>query len=143
MKYFSISSVVEAYNKVSVSTKEKFWGILGILHSIDGTVYPNKSYSVESGKLSQYFENLFRLHDKREYSSNDEYSFIFSTHWVDVVSEDYLVGRPEITPILVWAYRNQSFPNEINVSEIFNRVLEDYHVSKDVAEQLFKISFTE
>lgn len=143
MKYFSISSVVEAYNKVSVSTKEKFWGILGILHSIDGTVYPNKSYSVESGKLSQYFENLFRLHDKREYSSNDEYSFIFSTHWVDVVSEDYLVGRPEITPILVWAYRNQSFPNEINVSEIFNRFLEDYHVSKDVAEQLFKISFTE
>lgn len=143
MKYFSISSVVEAYNKVSVSTKEKFWGILGILHSIDGTVYPNKSYSVETGKLSQYFENLFRLHDKREYSSNDEYSFIFSTHWVDVVSEDYLVGRPEITPILVWAYRNQSFPNEINVSEIFNRFLEDYHVSKDVAEQLFKISFTE
>lgn len=143
MKYFSISSVVEAYNKVSASTKEKFWGILGILHSIDETVCPNKSYSVETGKLSQFFEDLFRLNEKREYSGTDEYSFVFSTHWVDVVSEDYLVGRPDVTPILVWAYRNQSFPNEISVSELFNRFLEDYHVSKEVAEQLFKISFTE
>jgi len=143
MKYFSISSVVEAYNKVSSSTKEKFWGIMGILHSIEESVCPNKSYSVETWKLSQYFEDLFRLHEKRGYSGTDEYSFVFSTHWVDVISEDYLVGKPGITPILVWAYRNHSFTNEISVSELFKLFLEDYHISKEVAERLFKISFTE
>lgn len=143
MKYFSISSVEEAYHQISATTKEKFWGILGILHSIDETVYPNKCYSVETGRLSQYFEDLFRLSDKKDYSGTDEYSFVFSTHWVEIVSQDYLEGRPSIKPILVWAYRNHSFASEIGGAELFNKFLEDYHITKEAAEQLFRISFTD
>ncbi|MBQ3580002.1 MAG: hypothetical protein II975_03300 [Bacteroidales bacterium] len=143
MRYFSISSVEEAYHQISATTKEKFWGILGILHSIDETVYPNKYYSIETGKLSQYFEDLFRLGDKKVYSGTDEYSFVFSTHWVDIVAQDYLEGRPNITPILVWAYRNHSFDSEISITELFNKFLKDYHISKESAEQLFRLSFTD
>ncbi len=143
MKYFSISSVEEAYHQISATTKEKFWGILGILHSIDETVYPNKYYSVETGRLSQYFEDLFRLSDKKDYSGIDEYSFVFSTQWVDIVSQDFLKGRPDIKPILVWAYRNHSFTSEISVAELFNKFLEDYHIKKEDAEQLFRISLTD
>ena len=142
MKYLSISSVEEAYREISVTTKEKFWGILGILHSIDETVYPNKYYSVETGKLSQYFEDLFRLDDKKVYSGTDEYSFVFSTRWVDIVSQDYLEGRPSIIHILVWAYRNHSFQTEISAAELFNKFLTDYHITKEVAEQLFHITFS-
>ena len=143
MKYFSISTVEEAYNQISASTKEKFWGILGILHSIDEIVYPNKYYMVETRKLSQFFENLFTLHDKKVYTSSEEYSFVFSTRWVEVVSRDYLVGKPDITPILVWAYRNHSFPSEISVTELFDRFLQDFHITKEIAKQLFKTSFSD
>ena len=40
MKYFSLQTVVNAYDLVSTTTKEKFWGILGILYSIDNLVKP-------------------------------------------------------------------------------------------------------
>lgn len=141
MKYFSITSVEEAYHQISATTKEKFWGILGILHSIGETVYPNKYYNVETWRLSQYFENLFRLNNKKKYSGTDEYSFVFSTKWVDVLSQDYLEGRPDIKPILVWAYRNHPFDSELSVAELFETFLNDYHISKESAELLFRISF--
>ena len=143
MKYFSITSVEGAYHQISATTKEKFWGILGILHSIGETVYPNKYYSVETWRLSQYFEDLFRLSNKKKYSGTDEYSFVFSTKWVDVLSQDYLEGRPDIRPILVWAYRNHSFDSELSVAKLFETFLNDYHISKESAESLFNISFSD
>lgn len=143
MKYFSISSVEEAYREISVTTKEKFWGILGILHSVDENIYPNKYYNVESGKLSQYFEDLFRLSNKKNYSNTNKYSFMFSNKWINVVSEEYLEGKPSIRPILVWAFRNHSFSEEISIVELFNKFIQDYHITKEIANHLFTISFTD
>ena len=64
MKYFSIQCVEDAYKNVSNSTKDKFWGILSILYSIDSEVSPNVPYSLNSNKLSTFLENTFRLSQK-------------------------------------------------------------------------------
>ena len=142
MKYFSIQCVEDAYKNVSNSTKDKFWGILSILYSIDSEVSPNVPYSLNSNKLSTFLENTFRLSHKKNYTdSSSNYSVVFSQLWHIKASEYFLVGKPDILPIILWAYRQRGFESEFTAYQLFELFVNDFHLSKSLIEDIFKINF--
>ena len=60
MKYFTLQTVKDAYKANSANTKNKFWGLLSILSSIDDTIVePGISYDFDTTKVSEFLENLF------------------------------------------------------------------------------------
>ena len=143
MKYFSLNCVNKAYALVSKETKDKFWGILAILYSIDNIVKPNISYNIDAVKLSSFLENIFRLKDKKIYeNSNSEYSVVFSSVWVEKTIQNFLIGSPDIAPIIVWAYRRHSFSQTLSISELIAKFVSDFHLSKEVADDLFSLEHT-
>lgn len=141
MKYFSLNTVLRAYDLVSSTTKDKFWGILGILYSIDYPVKPCINYSINTSKLSMFLENKFRLNRKKTYNiSSNIYSVVFANNWEEKTSEYFLVGKPNIMPIIIWAYRNDSFQTELTANDLFEKFIIDFHLSKESLEKLFSIN---
>lgn len=140
MKYFSLNEVKRAYQQISTTTKDKFWGILGILYSIENMVEPCKIYSIDTPKLSTFLEDTFRLRDKKLYDSGSDYSVVFSNTWEDKTSEYFLVGKPNIMPIIIWAYRNIGFTNELDAKALFEKFVNDFHISRENIGQLFTLN---
>lgn len=138
MKYFSADCVSKAYAKISEGTKDKFWGILAILQSIDYIVKPNVSYNIDAVRLSTFLENTFRFKDKKSYeNSNSEYSVVFSSLWIEKTFQNFLNGKTNIYPIIVWAYRRCEFEYELSASELLTKFITDFHISKEAVEELF------
>lgn len=140
MKYFSIDCIKDSYGKISKTTKEKFWGILGILYSVSEAVKPSVNYSIDTGKLSSFLEDLFRLNNKKKYDSNNPYSVVFSNDWPIKTSEYYLVGKPNILPVIVWAYRKHAFSDQVTTFDLFEMFLNDFHISKELIELMFQVN---
>ena len=141
MGYFSLACVERAYNAISKETKDKFWGILAILYSIDKTIVPNTGYSIDTTKLSSFLEDTFRFSDRKTYdNSSSYYSVIFSSKWVEKISQHFVVGSPSVLPVIVWAYRKEHFTKDVSARELFERFLNDFHISQEVANELFSIN---
>ena len=82
MKYISLTSVVDAYKSNRTRTKNKFWGLLSILSSIDNTVQPGISYDFSTARVASFLESLFRIDDtKKEYSNDNTWNIILSNQW--------------------------------------------------------------
>ena len=144
MKYFSLNCVKNAYELVSANTKDKFWGILGILYSIDSLARPGVNFSINTEKLSNFLEQTFRLKDKKTYSApSSEYSVVFANDWEVKTTDNFIVNTPDIMPIIIWAYRSFAFDRELNSHELFEKFVKDFHLSKDSAEKFFNIKFDE
>ena len=142
MKYFSLSSIINSYNSISVSTKDKFWGILGILYSIEKTISPSYNYTLDTVKLSTFLEETFRLKNKKNYDETSSvYSVVFSDKWEEAIINNFIIGKPNIMPIVVWAYRRKSFDDNLSLANIFEMFLNDFHLSKTVVEKIFNIDF--
>lgn len=142
MGYFSLACVERAYNAISKETKDKFWGILAILYSIDKTIVPNTGYSIDTPKLSSFLEDTFRFSDRKNYdNSSSYYSVIFSSKWVEKISQHFIIGSPSVLPIIVWAYRKEYFTKDVSARDLFERFLNDFHISQEVANELFSINF--
>ena len=142
MKYFSLSSIINSYDSISKSTKDKFWGILGILYSIEKTISPSLNYSLDTVKLSTFLENTFRLKNKKNYDeTSSAYSVVFSDKWDEAIINNFIIGKPNIMPIVVWAYRRKAFDDNISLANIFEKFLNDFHLTKAVVEKIFNIDF--
>lgn len=144
MKYFSLNCVKNAYELVSANTKDKFWGILGILYSIDSLAKPDANFSINTEKLSTFLEQTFRLKDKKIYNApSSEYSVVFANDWEQKTADNFIVNTPDVMPIIIWAYRSFAFDHELNSHELFEKFVKDFHLSKDSAEKFFNIKFDE
>lgn len=141
MKYFDLKSVVEAYEQISTTTKDKFWGVLGVLYSIDSIVESNRIYKVDATRLSTFLESIFRLYNKKEYDGNGAYSVAFSDHWAKSVSEGFLVGRPSIWPVIIWAYRNRAFEEKMSTQSVYDQFLREFHLTESILETMFSLDF--
>lgn len=142
MKYFSLKCVENAYEQISKTTRDKFWGILGILYSIESPATPNTIFNIDTSKLSTFLENTFRLDNKKNYeNSNSTYSVAFSNNWYEKTSELFLIGKPDILPIIIWAYRRHPFLEETTEYELFEMFLNDFHLSKEIVENIFTLNF--
>lgn len=141
MSYFSLNSVSKAYDYISKNTKEKFWGILSILYSINGRVQENVSYNIDTPKLSNFLEDVFRLSDKKSYdSTSSKYTVVFSKKWQEKLYDYITVAKLEIAPVIIWAYRNRQFSKELGFNELVELFVNDFHLSIDVVKELFLLS---
>lgn len=142
MKYFSLNCVEAAYKSISETTKDKFWGILGILYSIGDIIQPNRNYLIDTYKLSTFLEESFRLANKKNYSegSDNVYSVIFANDWEEQMSL-FTQSKPNVVPVLVWAYRRTAFSDGVTEKDLIERFLNDFHMSKSLFDRLFHINF--
>ena len=139
MKYFTLQTVKDAYKANSANTKNKFWGLLSILSSIDDTIVePGISYDFDTTKVSEFLENLFCLEDiKKSYSGSSTWNIMLSSKWTTKVSEQMLSTTPNIYDIIAWYFRATAFDDTINDTELVKLFLEHTRISIENAKILF------
>ncbi len=142
MKYFSLQTVKQAYKANSASTRNKFWGLLSILSSLeDCVVKPGVSYDFDTTKVSTFLENLFCLENvKKTNFGSSTWNIMLSTKWTEKVPEQMLIKTPNIYNVIVWYFRTKGFYDGVNESELLQCFLSAVHISLDDAKQLFDFS---
>lgn len=141
MKYISLKSVVEAYSENRTHTKNKFWGLLSILSSLDSTVQPGVSYDFLTSRVATFLESLFSLDDsKKEYTNGSTWNIMLSNQWTNKVSEQMLSGTPNIYDVAVWFFRLTGFNDDVNASNLISFFLEKSHISIEDAKAMFNFS---
>lgn len=138
MKYFTLQTVIQAYQANTKSTKNKFWGLLSILHSIDSIAQPKISYNLDTSKVSALLEELFCIDDnKKPYQSTSFWSVMFSRVWAKKAAELMLSQTPNIYDIAAWYYRRTGFQDNATSPDIIKMLLESLHIEERDAKELF------
>lgn len=139
MKYFTLQTVKDAYKANSANTKNKFWGLLSILSSIDDTeVDSGVNYDFDTTKVSEFLENLFCLEDvKKTYSGSSTWNIMLSSKWTTKVSEQMLSSTPNIYNVIAWYFRTKAFDDVIDDATLVKMFLENTHISLNDAKVLF------
>ena len=141
MKYISLKSVVEAYTANRTHTKNKFWGLLSILSSLDSTVQSGVSYDFVTSRVASFLESLFCLDDsKKEYTNGSTWNIMLSNQWTSKVSEQMLSGTPHIYDVAIWFFRLTDFKDNVQNSDLLSLFLEKSHISIDDAKAMFNFS---
>ena len=141
MKYFSLDTVVEAYKANKTKTKNKFWGLLSILSSLNTVVRPGISYDFSTAKVSDFLERLFCLDNaKRNYPSDSTWNIMLSSKWTTKVSEQMLAKTPNIYDIIVWYFRTQQFDDDITNAKLLEMFLQRCNISFEDAKLLFDMT---
>lgn len=118
MKYFSLDTVANAYQANSTKTKNKFWGLLSILSSLNTVVRPGISYDFSTSKVSDFLESLFCLDNaKKNYSGGSTWNIMLSSKWTTKVPEQMLSKTPNVYDIIAWYFRTQPFNDDIDSIE--------------------------
>lgn len=138
MKYFTLKSVANAYKANSKATKNKFWGLLSILSSIDSSVKSGVSYDFSTSKVSDFLENLFCLEDdKKKFTGDSTWNIMLSNKWTEKVSEQMLLQTPNIYDVLIWYFRRTAFKDDITDAELIKSFLERIHITSIEAKTIF------
>ena len=144
MKFFSLKTVTDAYKANSSSTKNKFWGLLSILSSIDSTIEAGISYDFNTQRVSTLLEKLFCLEEeKKSYVGDSMWNIMLSKKWTEKVPEQMLTKTPNIYDVLVWYFRTQSFDDDIANTDLIKLFLESIHISVEDAQEIFDFGATD
>ncbi len=144
MKYFSLDTVVAAYKANKGITKNKFWGLLAILSSLDKVAKPAVSYDFSTAMVSEFLEQLFFVDDdKRNYSSDSTWNIMLSNQWVAKVSDQMFSKTPNIYDIAVWYFRLKPFDDGITPKDIISLFLTESNISLEDAKKLFDFTAKE
>lgn len=113
MKYFSLNSILDAFTHNAEITSNKFWGLLGILCSVNENIIPGKTYSFNTGITSQFLEDLFCFKDKRNYLNiHTKYYVMFSNVWVEKMRQQMCSSSPNFVDVAIWFLRNEPLADE-------------------------------
>lgn len=138
MKYFTLQTVTQAYQTNCQSTRNKFWGLLSILHSIDSIATPGTSYNLDTSKVSTLLEELFCIDDnKKSYQNIPFWNVMFSRRWAEKAAELMLSKTPNIYDIAAWYYRRKCFQDDTTSNDIIRMLLESLHIEESDAKKLF------
>lgn len=141
MKYFNLPTITSAYKANASTTKNKFWGLLAILSSIDTTVRHGVNYDFSTSRVSELLERLFYIGDDKKAYTNDSTLYIMlSKLWTDKVSEQMFNQTPSIYDVLVWYFRTKSFEDTLNDSDLIRMFLESVHISVEDANKIFNFN---
>lgn len=141
MKYFSLNTVVSAYKTNVDRTKNKFWGLLAILSSIDSVARPGVRFDFSTKKVSTFLEQLFSLEDvKKVYPSDSTWNIMFSKKWTSKLPALMFGKTPNIYDVIVWYFRRQRFDDNIAKSELVKLFLQQANISIEDAKVLFDMS---
>ena len=128
MKYFSIDTVVSAYQGFQDCMTNKSWGYLALLKGCKSTIHPFTPYEVNMNIVSNFLEDIFNLSPtKRYYNGVRSLYVVFSNKW-----DSYFIdqGRysPNIYDIIAWAYRRKSFSDDATSSDIVKMFSEEFNI---------------
>ncbi len=142
MKYLSLKTVVNAYTSNMKTTRNKLWGVLGILSAIPMEVKAGVSYAFATASVSEKLESIFNLSsNKKNYTSSDNWYVMFSKSWIEKIQEQMLKGKglPKALDVAVWLLRNESFDDNATDADILQRFVSNIHISQSDLESLFDV----
>ncbi len=141
MKYFSINTVTSAYKSNVDRTKNKFWGLLAIMSSIDSIARPGVRFDFSTKKVSTFLEQLFSLEDtKKVYPSDSTWNIMFSKKWTSKLPALMFGRTPNIYDVIVWYFRRQRFEDSVSNSDLISLFLQKANISIADAKALFDMS---
>lgn len=144
MKYISLSSTVEAFNRNKMTTTCKFWGILAILSTLEECIIPGKCYKFRADNVSNFLESLFHLNEEAKlYTNGTIWTVVFSFNWLKKFRQLTLKKAANIYDVATWYFRNREFDGSINREDILRLFLECIHITADEARTLFDFNKTE
>ena len=148
MKFISVKSVVEAYKGFQDCMTNKSWGYLAILKGCKDSICPSVPYEVNLDEVSNFLENIFNLSQaKKRYNSERVLYVVFSNKW-DKYFNDQGRYTPNIYDVAIWAYRRNSFEDNMTKEEILQKFAEEFNIPLNIISNSFnthskEIEFTD
>lgn len=137
MKYISVKSVVEAYKGFQDCMTNKSWGYLALLKGCNNSITPSVPYEIHLDSVSNFLENIFNLSQaKRQYNSGRFLYVVFSNKW-ETYFNDQGKHIPNIYDIAVWAYRRDSFEDNVTIEDIIQKFAKEFNIPLSIVSKCF------
>lgn len=137
MKYISVKSVVEAYKGFQDCMTNKSWGYLALLKGCNNSITPSVPYEINLDSVSYFLENIFNLSQaKRQYNSGRFLYVVFSNKW-ETYFNDQGKHIPNIYDIAVWAYRRDSFEDNVTIEDIIQKFAKEFNIPLSIVSKCF------
>ena len=137
MKYISVKSVVEAYKGFQDCMTNKSWGYLALLKGCNNSITPSVPYEINLDSVSNFLENIFNLSQaKRQYNSGRFLYVVFSNKW-ETYFNDQGKHIPNIYDIAVWAYRRDSFEDNVTIEDIIQKFAKEFNIPLSIVSKCF------
>lgn len=137
MKYISVRSVVEAYKGFQDCMTNKSWGYLALLKGCNKSITPSVPYEINLDATSNFLENIFNLSQvKRKYNSGRFLYAVFSNKW-ETYFNDQGKHIPNIYDIVVWAYRRDSFEDNVTIEDIIQKFAKEFNMPLSIVSEGF------
>ena len=137
MKYISVKSVVEAYKGFQDCMTNKSWGYLALLKGCNNSITPSVPYEINLDSVSNFLENIFNLSQaKRQYNSGRFLYVVFSNKW-ETYFNDQGKHIPNIYDIAAWAYRRDSFEDNVTIEDIIQKFAKEFNIPLSVVSESF------
>lgn len=137
MKYISVKSVVEAYKGFQDCMTNKSWGYLALLKGCNNSITPSVPYKINLDSVSNFLENIFNLSQaKRQYNSGRFLYVVFSNKW-ETYFNDQGKHIPNIYDIAVWAYRRDSFEDNVTIEDIIQKFAKEFNIPLSIVSKCF------
>ena len=143
MKFISVNSVVKAYKGFQDSMTNKSWGYLALLKACKNSICPSMPYEVDLDEVSNFLENIFNLNQsKKKYNSRRVLYVVFSNKW-DKYFNDQGKHIPNIYDVAIWAYRRNSFEDNVTTEDILQKFAEEFNIPLNIISSSFNTSAKE
>ncbi|UPS43455.1 hypothetical protein M1D30_07520 [Prevotella sp. E15-22] len=137
MKYFSIETVVNAYEGFQNCMTNKSWGYLALLKGCKNSIRPSVPNEVDTTIVSNFLEDIFNLSDtKKYYESGRTLYVVFSNQW-DRYFNDQGSYSPNIYDVIAWAYRRKAFADNISNEDIIAMFAKEFNIPMNVISNSF------
>ena len=137
MRYIDIKTVVDSYIGFQDSMTNKSWGYLALLKGCKKCIQPLVPYEVNMDIVSNFLENIFNLSQvKREFHGGRSLYVVFSSKW-DNYFKDQGDFSPNIYDVIAWAYRRETFPDEVTNEYLIKIFSEDFNIPISVITDSF------
>ena len=142
MRYLNTHNIVSAYQNNAKTTKNKFWGLLALLSGVGQKVQPGVNYYFNQQFVGSVLDRLFLLDGQKKSLSIGKLTsnVIFSTHWIEVVKTDMVVGKPNIYDVATWYFRNEEFEEGITAKGLVTRFIDELYLSEDFVNTIFSLT---
>ena len=139
MKYFSIDTVIKAYQNNAKCTSNKFWGVLGILCAIGSSIKPGVSYRFNPSITADFLQRLFSFGEIRDFSGmKSTYFVIFSKNWVEKLGDIMCSYTPNFYDVCAWFFRNHEFSSAPSNDDLLNLFSQETGLNSKQIDTLFE-----
>lgn len=137
MKYFSITTVVNAYKGFQDCMTNKSWGYLALLKGCKNSIKPSVPYEVDLDVVSNFLEGIFNLSQtKRNYNSKRNLFVVFSNKWEHYFNDQGNYS-PNIYDIIAWAYRRRPLADNVTSESIIDMFAKEFNIPTSVIASSF------